>query len=122
LRRAQVPSSRSARSRAIEASTLAGSVSAKIDMRARTCGSRYASGRAQDAASTPAAMSRGTGSGRTSTSPSAAATRSVLRLLGGFPSGPLELERTKELIGRHLLDGSLGILDVGGAPVSMPGG
>ena len=38
------------------------------------------------------------------------------RLLGGFPSGPLELERTKELIGRHLPDGSLQILDVGGGP------
>ena len=38
------------------------------------------------------------------------------RLLGGFPSGPLELERTKELIGRHLPDGNLQILDVGGGP------
>jgi len=38
------------------------------------------------------------------------------RLLGGFPSGPLERERTKELIGRHLPDGDLRILDVGGGP------
>lgn len=38
------------------------------------------------------------------------------RLLGGFPSGPLELERTKELILRALPDGCLRILDVGGGP------
>lgn len=40
--------------------------------------------------------------------------READRLLGGFPSGPLELERTKELIGRYLPDGDLRILDVGG--------
>jgi SAM-dependent methyltransferase len=40
--------------------------------------------------------------------------READRLLGGFPSGPLELERTKELIGRYLPDGELRILDVGG--------
>ena len=39
------------------------------------------------------------------------------RLLGGAPSGPLELERTKELILRHLPSGgSLLVLDVGGGP------
>jgi SAM-dependent methyltransferase len=38
------------------------------------------------------------------------------RLFGGFPSGPLELERTKELIGRFLSKGNLRILDVGGGP------
>jgi SAM-dependent methyltransferase len=42
--------------------------------------------------------------------------READRLLGGFPSGPLELERTKELIDRHLPDGRLRILDVGGGP------
>jgi ubiquinone/menaquinone biosynthesis C-methylase UbiE len=38
------------------------------------------------------------------------------RLLGGFPSGPLELVRTKELVGRFLPTGPLDILDVGGGP------
>jgi SAM-dependent methyltransferase len=38
------------------------------------------------------------------------------RLGGGFPSGPLELERTKELISRYLPDGPLHVLDVGGGP------
>jgi SAM-dependent methyltransferase len=37
------------------------------------------------------------------------------RLRGGFPSGPLEFERTKELILRWLPPGKLRILDVGGA-------
>ena len=40
--------------------------------------------------------------------------REVDRLRGGFPSGPLEFERTKELIGRHLPGGGLQVLDVGG--------
>lgn len=40
--------------------------------------------------------------------------READRLLGGFPSGALELERTKELIGRYLPGGQLRILDVGG--------
>ena len=38
------------------------------------------------------------------------------RLLGGFPSGPLELERTKEIIGRYLPPPPLTIIDVGGGP------
>lgn len=40
------------------------------------------------------------------------------RLFGGFPSGPLELARTQELIDRHLdLDGArLRIADVGSGP------
>jgi len=38
------------------------------------------------------------------------------RLVGGFPSGPLELERTKEIIGRYLWTESLDVLDVGGGP------
>jgi SAM-dependent methyltransferase len=38
------------------------------------------------------------------------------RLLGGFPSGPLELARTQELILRHLPAGQLRIHDVGGGP------
>jgi ubiquinone/menaquinone biosynthesis C-methylase UbiE len=38
------------------------------------------------------------------------------RLLGGFPSGPLELERTKEIINRYLLPPPLKIIDVGGGP------
>lgn len=38
------------------------------------------------------------------------------RLFGGSPAGPLELERTRELILRHLPDGGLRILDVGGGP------
>lgn len=38
------------------------------------------------------------------------------RLFGGSPAGPLELERTRELILRHLPDGVLRILDVGGGP------
>jgi SAM-dependent methyltransferase len=42
--------------------------------------------------------------------------REVGRLAGEFPSGPLELARTQELILRHLPDGRLRILDVGGGP------
>lgn len=38
------------------------------------------------------------------------------RLAGSFPSGPLELARTQELIGRHLGPGPLDVLDVGGGP------
>ena len=38
------------------------------------------------------------------------------RLTGGFPSGPLELERTKEIIGRYLSSPPLKIIDVGGGP------
>lgn len=38
------------------------------------------------------------------------------RLAGAFPSGPLELERTKELILRHLPEGLSDVLDVGGGP------
>ncbi|HEY7873687.1 MAG TPA: class I SAM-dependent methyltransferase, partial [Actinomycetota bacterium] len=38
------------------------------------------------------------------------------RLKGGFPSGPLELARTKEIIERHLADRPMEILDVGGGP------
>lgn len=38
------------------------------------------------------------------------------RLTGQFPSGPLELARTRELILRHLPGGALDILDVGGGP------
>jgi ubiquinone/menaquinone biosynthesis C-methylase UbiE len=41
------------------------------------------------------------------------------RLLGGgdgSPDGPLELERTKELLLRHLPDGPLDVLDIGGGP------
>lgn len=38
------------------------------------------------------------------------------RLSGGFPSGPLEFARTKELIDRYLPEGPLEILDVGGGP------
>ena len=38
------------------------------------------------------------------------------RLEGSFPSGPLELARTQELIGRHLGPGPLDVLDVGGGP------
>jgi ubiquinone/menaquinone biosynthesis C-methylase UbiE len=38
------------------------------------------------------------------------------RLDGGFPSGPLELERTKEIIARYLPPAPLSILDVGGGP------
>lgn len=40
--------------------------------------------------------------------------REAGRLSGGFPSGPLELERTKELVLRFLPDGAQTILDVGG--------
>lgn len=40
----------------------------------------------------------------------------VERLAGGSPAGPLELARTRELIGRHLPHGPLDILDVGGGP------
>jgi ubiquinone/menaquinone biosynthesis C-methylase UbiE len=38
------------------------------------------------------------------------------RLLGGFPSGPLELERTKEIVLRHLTGEAQNVLDVGGGP------
>jgi SAM-dependent methyltransferase len=38
------------------------------------------------------------------------------RLAGGFPSGPLELARTQELILRHLPGEALDVLDVGGGP------
>lgn len=38
------------------------------------------------------------------------------RLSGAFPSGPLELVRTQELIQRHLAGDRLEILDVGGGP------
>lgn len=38
------------------------------------------------------------------------------RLAGGFPTGPLELARTQELILRYLADDKLEILDVGGGP------
>lgn len=40
----------------------------------------------------------------------------VERLRGGFPSGPLELARTQELIVRDLPAGPLDIVDVGGGP------
>lgn len=42
--------------------------------------------------------------------------REAGRLAGEFPSGPLELARTQELIERHLPDGPLDVLDVGGGP------
>jgi len=38
------------------------------------------------------------------------------RLSGRFPSGPLELERTQEILLRHLPPAPLEILDVGGGP------
>lgn len=38
------------------------------------------------------------------------------RLDGGMESGPLEFERTKELIGRFLPERSLDVVDVGGGP------
>jgi len=38
------------------------------------------------------------------------------RLAGSFPSGPLELARTQELITWHLGAGPLDVLDVGGGP------
>lgn len=38
------------------------------------------------------------------------------RLFGGFPSGPLELARSKEIIQRYLPAEPLTILDVGGGP------
>jgi SAM-dependent methyltransferase len=38
------------------------------------------------------------------------------RLSGGFPSGPLELVRTQEIVLRHLPEAPLEILDVGGGP------
>ena len=38
------------------------------------------------------------------------------RLTGGFPSGPLEFERTKEIISRYLWPPPLTIIDVGGGP------
>ena len=40
----------------------------------------------------------------------------IERLRGGFPSGPLERERTKEIIHRYLPPPPLDILDVGGGP------
>src|SRR5262245_17509296 len=40
----------------------------------------------------------------------------VDRLTGGFPSGPLEFERTKEIISRYLSVPPLKIIDVGGGP------
>lgn len=42
--------------------------------------------------------------------------REAERLSGGFPSGPLELARTKELILRYLAADKQEILDVGGGP------
>lgn len=42
--------------------------------------------------------------------------REAGRLSGEFPSGPLELIRTQELISRHLPPGALDVLDVGGGP------
>jgi len=42
--------------------------------------------------------------------------REIERLRGGFPSGPLELARTRELIERYLPPRSLDVLDVGGGP------
>ena len=42
--------------------------------------------------------------------------REAGRLAGEFPSGPLELVRTQELIGRHLPPAPLDVLDVGGGP------
>ena len=38
------------------------------------------------------------------------------RLFGGFPSGPLELVRTQEILDRYMPPGQLNILDVGGGP------
>jgi SAM-dependent methyltransferase len=38
------------------------------------------------------------------------------RLFGGMEAGPLELERTRELILRFIPDGPLDVLDVGGGP------
>lgn len=38
------------------------------------------------------------------------------RLSGGFPSGPLEFARTKEILERHLPPSPAEILDVGGGP------
>jgi len=38
------------------------------------------------------------------------------RLAGGFPSGPLELARTQELIARHFPAAPTDVLDVGGGP------
>ena len=38
------------------------------------------------------------------------------RLAGGFPSGPLELARTQELIARHFPAAPTDLLDVGGGP------
>ncbi|MPZ69450.1 MAG: methyltransferase domain-containing protein [Actinobacteria bacterium] len=38
------------------------------------------------------------------------------RLSGGFPSGPLELARTKEILERHLPPPPADVLDVGGGP------
>lgn len=40
--------------------------------------------------------------------------REAARLLGGSPNGPLELERTKELVRRHLPPEPCRVLDVGG--------
>ncbi|HZU73468.1 MAG TPA: class I SAM-dependent methyltransferase [Acidimicrobiales bacterium] len=42
--------------------------------------------------------------------------REAGRLAGEFPSGPLELARTQELILRHLPPAPLDVLDVGGGP------
>src|SRR5690242_2523353 len=38
------------------------------------------------------------------------------RLLGGFPSGPLEFERTKEIVSGYLTAPPLRVIDVGGGP------
>lgn len=38
------------------------------------------------------------------------------RLAGGFPSGPLELARTKEIVARYLPARRVSVLDVGGGP------
>jgi ubiquinone/menaquinone biosynthesis C-methylase UbiE len=38
------------------------------------------------------------------------------RLFGGFPSGPLELARTQEILLRYFDDAPLDVLDVGGGP------
>lgn len=42
--------------------------------------------------------------------------REAERLSGAFPSGPLELVRTQELIQRHIAGAGLEVLDVGGGP------
>lgn len=38
------------------------------------------------------------------------------RLSGGFPTGPLELERTKEIINRYLPPPPVHVMDIGGGP------